>query len=337
MAMGLLASMMMCHQVLGLPKAEPVLDRSDVQTFLEEVSKKHGFEKSQLEAWFKDTKIKPEIISTMNRPYEALPWHRYRSLFVTESHIDKGVDFWKNNQKTLERAQKEFGVPPEIIVAIIGVETRYGVHKGKHNILESLSTLAFEYPKRATFFKKELEQFLLLVKEQGLDPREMLGSYAGAMGVPQFISSSYRHYAVDFSGNGSSDLINNIDDAIGSVANYFAKHGWKKDEPVAVQAKVNSKDLSKVEQSTNNPKPIYSMSELKKNGITTQIPFKLKDTNEKFALLGFDENDKKDYWLGLNNFYVITRYNHSHHYAMAVYQLSEKLKSAFNSSSTQTS
>lgn len=316
-------------QAYALPQEQPVLERPDLQAFLDEMVEKYQFDKEQLTSWFNTTKIKPDIIAAMTRPYEALPWHKYRSLFVTDSHIDKGVEFWKKNEATLKRAQQTYGVPPEIIVAIIGVETRYGTYKGKHAILDALSTLAFEYPKRAKFFKKELEQFLLLVKEQGLDPTEMLGSYAGAMGVPQFISSSYREYAVDFSGNGKSDLINNIDDAIGSVANYFARHGWKANEPVAVQAQVKSKDLSNIEQSTNSPKPLYSLAELKQKGVEPKVPLR---TDDKFAMLSFEDKKGQDYWLGYNNFYVITRYNHSHHYAMAVYQLSQGLKSAFDKS-----
>lgn len=321
---------LVCSPIYALPNEEPVLQREDMQSFIDEVSKKHNFSRAQLESWFKDTKIKPEIIAAITRPYEAQPWHRYKKLFVTDTHIKNGVAFWKENAKTLERAQAKFGIPPEIIVAIIGVETRYGKYKGSHSVLDALSTLAFTYPKRSSFFKKELEQFLLLVTEQGLDPTTMVGSYAGAIGVPQFISSSYRRYAVDFSGNGQSDLINNIEDAIGSVANYFAVHGWKPNEPVAVQAKLNTnkKQIDKLEQSARNPKPIYSLTELKKNGIETKVPFKQKD--EKFAVLSFDETEGKDYWLGLNNFYVITRYNHSHHYAMAVFQLSEKLKEAYS-------
>lgn len=310
----------------ALPPEQPVLERADLQAFLDEMVEKYQFDKGQLTEWFSQTKIKPEIIAAITRPYEALPWHKYKSLFITDSHVKKGVEFWKTHEATLKRAEQTYGVPPEMIVAIIGVETRYGTFKGKHAILDSLSTLAFEYPKRSAFFKKELEQFLLLVKEQNLDPSEMLGSYAGAMGVPQFISSSYREYAVDFSGNGQSDLINNIDDAIGSVANYFARHGWQKNGPVAVQAKVKGNSVDKLEQSTNSPKPIYTLAELKKYGVT---PSTKADSKEKFAMMTFEEKDGNDYWLGMNNFYVITRYNHSHHYAMAVYQLSKKLKSAY--------
>lgn len=306
--------------------SQNVLERDDVQGFIHEFSQKYNTDESELIKWFKNTKIKPEIISAISRPYEALPWYKYRRLFITDSHIESGVAFWNENRETLERAHEKFGVPPEIIVAIIGVETRYGKFKGSHAVLDALTTLAFEYPKRASFFRSELEQFLLLMKEQKLDPTKMMGSYAGAMGFPQFISSSYRRYAIDFSGNGQSDLMNNIEDAIGSVANYFHEHGWQPNQPVAFPAKVKG-DVSSIEQSTNNPKPIYKIAELKAKGIEPLVP--LKDTNEKAALLTFENQDNEDYWLGLNNFYVITRYNHSHHYAMAVYQLSNKLKEAY--------
>lgn len=292
----------------------------DVQAFIEEVSQKHGFKKDELKKLFAKVEFKQKIIDAITRPAESKPWYEYRPIFVTETRITEGVKFWNEHQDELERAHQEYGVPPEIIVAIIGVETRYGRHKGGHRVMDSLSTLAFGYPKRAKFFRQELEQYLLLAREENLDPLSINGSYAGAMGKAQFISSSYRNYAVDFDGDGKRDLWNNTSDAIGSVANYFKRHKWQPDGPITTPAIVGSNHIKVLVE--KGIKPHSTVAELRKRGVTPKTKV---DPNEMGALIELQNRAGREYWLGLNNFYVITRYNHSPLYAMAVYQLGQAI------------
>lgn len=223
----------------------------------------------------------------------------------------------KQHHETLKRAEDEFGIPAEIITAIIGVETYYGRQSGKTQVFDSLVTLGFDYPPRSRFFLSELEQFLLLSREENVGVSDIRGSYAGAMGMPQFISSSYRHYAVDFDGDGKRDLWNNTEDVIGSVANYFKVHGWKAGGQVVVPARVNGQ----IEETRNKLKPHTSISDLAGNGV---FPKTAVDDDAKATVISLKGKRGKEYWLGLDNFYVITRYNHSALYAMAVYQLSQE-------------
>ena len=198
-----------------------------VKDFINQVSKKHkNLDKAYLTKVLKSAQHNQEVINRIKKPYEALPWSRYKNFFITNDRINQGLKFWKEHEDTLNKAQQKYGVPPEIILAIIGVETNYGKNKGSFPVLDSLATLSFDYEPRSRFFKSELEQFILLAKEENWDPRSIKGSYAGAMGYPQFISSSFRNYAVDFTNDGHRDLLNNPEDAIGSVANYFHRHGW---------------------------------------------------------------------------------------------------------------
>ncbi len=299
---------------------QDVSTRADAQQFIGEMVKKHGFDKNKLDALFKKVELKQKIIDAITRPAEGKPWFQYRPIFVTKTRINEGVSFWNKNQATLERAEKEFGVPPEIIVAIIGVETRYGRHKGGYRVMDSLSTLAFEYPKRSKFFRGELENYLLLAREEKLDPLSVKGSYAGAMGKSQFISSSYRNYAVDFDGDGKRDLWDNTADAIGSVANYFKRHKWQRGGKVAAPAIVGSNHIQVlVEQGY---KPHSTVAELQKRGVTAKRKL---NPSAMGALIDLKTRAGHEYWLGLNNFYVITRYNHSPLYAMAVYQLGQAI------------
>jgi membrane-bound lytic murein transglycosylase B len=216
-----------------------ISNRSDVREFIADMNKKHGLKKDELLKAFAQVDINQKIIDAITRPAEAKPWYEYRPIFLTDKRINGGVEFWKQHDAALSRAYKDFGVAPEIIVAIIGVESLYGKYRGRYSVLESLSTLAFNYPKRSRFFKSELEQFLLLAREENMDPVKLKGSYAGAMGKPQFISSSFRSYAVDFDNDGKRDLWDNSVDVIGSVANYFAKHKWRRGHPIASKASVN--------------------------------------------------------------------------------------------------
>ncbi|MBT8113049.1 MAG: lytic murein transglycosylase B, partial [Gammaproteobacteria bacterium] len=248
-------------------------------------------------------------------------WEEYQKIFITDKRIKEGMAFWTENASILAAAEREYGVPPEIVVAIVGVETFYGRYKGKYPVLDSLVTLGFDYPPRQKFFRSELAEFLLLAQEENLDPLAIKGSYAGAMGKSQFISSSYRRYAVDFDENGRRDLWESNEDVIGSVANYFKRHGWKANEIITVPAKVQGKRYKALLE--KGLKPVASISELPQYDVDAEHN---ADAMQAVALLEFKNNDSDEYWLGFNNFYVITRYNHSHMYAMAVYQLSQQIK-----------
>lgn len=296
------------------------VQNKEVQAFIKEISKKHGFKQDELKKLFAEVEFKQNVIDAITRPAESKPWFQYRPIFLTRSRIEEGVTFWNKHRKELERAQKEYGVPPEIIVAIIGVETFYGRHKGSHRVMDSLSTLAFGYPKRASFFRRELEQYLLLAREEKLDPLSVQGSYAGAMGKTQFISSSYRHYAVDFDGDGKRDLWNNTSDAIGSVANYFKRHHWQPGGLIATPAIVGSNHIKVIIE--KGLKPHSTIADLRKRGVTPKTKL---DPNEMGALIELQNRAGREYWVGLNNFYVITRYNRSPLYAMAVYLLGQAI------------
>ncbi len=299
--------------------------RADVKSFINEMVEQHGFDRSYLENKFASAKRLDNVLESIAKPAEKeLTWKQYRPIFVTEKRTNKGKKFIKEHQATLQRAEKEFGVPIEIIAAIIGVESYYGKHTGRYTVFDSLTTLGFDYPKRGKFFRSELKQFLLLSKEEHIDVDEMTGSYAGAMGMPQFISSSYRRYAVDFDGDGKRDLWNSIDDVIGSVANYFSEHGWKTGDSVTHPVMVSDQS---VVRKKNSLKPYVTVAQLKKQGVKVDAALTPKlDDKQLASLLKFEGRRGIEYWLGLKNFYVITRYNHSELYAMAVYQLSEELK-----------
>jgi len=297
------------------------LGNQDVQAFIDEMVKKHQFERGRLQAVFKQAEKKDSILKAISRPAEKrLEWSGYRKIFLTDDRAAKGKAFIKKYRDIFERAEETYGVPTHIVAAIIGVETRYGLHKGSYRVVDALSTLAFDYPPRSKFFKSELEQVLLLAKEQNFKPLELKGSYAGAMGYGQFIPSSYRHYAVDFDGDKVSDILNNPVDAIGSVANYFKMHKWQANKPVAFQVKV---DGSKYKSLINKKlKPKNTLAEIKAAGIDIPEQYALSQMAKLQELQG--ENGV-EYWVTLHNFYVITRYNHSHLYAMAVFQLANEL------------
>lgn len=299
--------------------------RADVKQFIDEMVKQHDFDRVYLEKKFASAKRLDNVLESIAKPAEQeLTWKQYRPIFVTSKRSSKGKTFMQEHRETLGRAEKEYGVPVEIIASIIGVESYYGKHTGKYTIFDSLTTLGFDYPKRSAFFKSELKQFLLLSKEEDIDVDEMTGSYAGAMGMPQFISSSYRRYAVDFDGDGKRDLWNSIPDVIGSVANYFSEHGWKKGDGVVFPAVVKN---TSVVSEDNKLKPYATVEQFKKQGVSIEHDSEKELDNKQLATLLKLEGKKGDeYWLGLKNFYVITRYNHSELYAMAVFQLSEKLK-----------
>lgn len=292
--------------------------------FIHEMSNKHNFSQKELEKLFAQVEHKQGIIDAISRPAEGKPWYQYRPIFLTSSRIRQGVEFWQQNEQLLQKAEQEYGVPPQIIVAIIGVETRFGRHSGNYRVMDALSTLAFDYPKRGRFFRGQLEEFLLMTREERRDPLEFLGSYAGAMGMPQFIPSSFRAYAVDFDKDGRRDLWENTSDVIGSVANYFARHKWRSGEPVASRASLKGEPPRAVID--KGYRPSLTLGELRGMGVQP-----VADYNDKHevALLALESAEgEHEYWVALNNFYVITRYNHSPLYAMAVHQLSQAIRTS---------
>lgn len=299
------------------------LDGEGVDRFIAGMVGRHGFDAAQLRAVFADARRQAAILDAISRPAEAKPWYQYRPIFITPDRIDAGVAFWRDHAAVLERARQTYGVEPEIVVAIIGVETFYGRNTGKYRVIDALGTLAFHYPQRAEFFRGELEQYLLLTRDQRLDPRRLNGSYAGAMGLPQFIPSSYRHYAVDFDRDGRTDIWDGVPDAIGSVARYLKEHGWRAGETVAVPARV---DGGAPRLAAAQLKAAVEYGRLAQSGVRAESPL---GHDVKVGLLEFDNQDGREYWLGLNNFYAITRYNRSPLYAMAVYQLATLIREGY--------
>ena len=293
--------------------------RSD---FVDTMVNKHNFDRVKMQSWMDQSVHKQKIIDAITRPAEGKAWYQYRKIFLGKKRIDQGVTFYQQNKPMLDAAAKKYGVDPLVITAIIGVETRYGKHAGGYRVIDSLATLGFGYPKRSKFFLSELEQFFLLCREQGFDPLKPMGSYAGAMGKGQFIASSYRNYAVDGDGDKVVDLFDNTADAIFSVAAYFKRHGWKAGEPVATSSEINYKPWPGLVN--RKLKPDLVLSELREAGVP-DIPKQWSD-NMPARLLELKQKDKKEYWTTLHNFYVITRYNHSALYAMAVWQLSREIE-----------
>jgi len=284
------------------------VNQKEVDAFINKTAEQYQLDAHKIRNILDQATHQQSIIDAMNKPAEkVLQWYQYRPIFITDKRIKEGVEFWQKHADVLQQVSQKTGVPPHIIVAIIGVETFYGRIKGNHKVLDALYTLAFDYPKRSAFFTKELAHFLKLSADGHVTALEAKGSYAGAMGYGQFMPSSYRSYAVDYEQDGVIDLLNNPQDAIASVANYIAQHGWQKDQPVATK--------------TTQPDKTIKLNQLK--------PHLINDQGQTYTLIGLksDENSN-EYWQGFHNFYVISRYNHSHMYVMAVYQLAEKLKTA---------
>jgi len=309
----------------GVAHAES-LDQLAVKAFVDYMVKAYQFDPAELEHLFSNTMYSSRVITAMERPAEALPWYKYRTIFVDPDRIEKGRQFWEEHEEALQRAEKEFGVPPGIIVAILGVETRYGANTGKDRVMDALATLAFHYPKRAGFFRDELEQFLLLSREQGVDPLSLQGSYAGAMGLPQFMPSSFRNYAIDFDHDGKIDIWGDADDAIGSVANYFMRHGWETSQQIAIPARETENGYQGL--LAGDLRPDITTDELSWYGIVESGPI---PPGTKVKVISLESETGRELWLGFNNFYVITRYNKSPLYAMAVFQLYEEILKNFKS------
>lgn len=304
----------------GEIKNQAILDK-----FINKMVTEHQFAQGELVALFKSVELQPSIIATMKRPAESMPWYQYRKIFMRDSRIQGGVKFWQDNHESLAKMQRLHGIAEEIIVAIMGVETLYGEHTGGHRVIDALATLGFNYPKRSTFFLAELESFLLLCRTEKIHPLEPLGSYAGAMGIPQFMPSSYRHYAADFEGDSRRDIWHNPADAIASVANYFAKHHWQSGKDIAFPVTATGKSYQQA--LSKGLKPDMSVAQLK--ALHIQLTEKIAD-DELLKLLSFEQEEGQDLWVGLENFYVITRYNHSPLYALAVFQLSQAIKQQYS-------
>ena len=293
--------------------------------FIEKMVTEHQFNREELTALLNKAVVKESILKAMSSPAEKrLEWHSYRKIFLKPNRINGGVQFWQENKALLDVASKKYGVPAEIIVAIIGVETRYGGNTGSYKVLDALTTLGFHFPKRAKFFKSELEHFLLLCREEGFDPYEPKGSYAGAMGKSQFISSSYRAYAVDGDGDNKRDLWNSHADIINSIAHYFSKHGWQNSPLITQQTTVEGDAYKSLINRSLKPKNTLKQLAEKHVAIPSDLA---EDTVVK--LLELQQKDHAEFWLTFHNFYVITRYNHSHLYAMAVYQLGQEIKQGY--------
>jgi membrane-bound lytic murein transglycosylase B len=290
-----------------------------VQQFIQQLEQR-GVAASYSQSILAQAQVKPSILRAINRPSEAKPWHEYRKIFLTDQRIQDGVAFWHNHPTSLAKAEQTYGVPAEIIVAIIGVETAYGKVTGNYRTADALYTLAFFYPKRADFFQQELAEFILLTQEQNLPPLALKGSYAGAMGLGQFMPSSYRQYAVDFDGDGTKRLWQ-VDDSIGSVAHYLNQYGWQRGQDIVYPIQLNDNEIKLLE--TLGDKPEKTLAELTAMGIA--IP-RTWPPHYRASLIGLQQADHNEYYLGFDNFYVITRYNHSHRYAMAVYQLAQAIK-----------
>jgi len=303
--------------------------RPEVRVFIGEMVERHGFERAELVRIFSKAQFQPAIIRAISQPVTARPWYEYRPLFVNERRTVGGVTFWNNHAEKLEQARKEYGLPEEIVTAVIGVETIYGTQTGKYRVLDALVTLAFDYPRRSEFFRDELEQYLLLMREQGADVLKLRGSYAGAIGIPQFMPSSYRRYAIDFDGDTRKELLQSPADSIGSVANYLKMFGWEQGQPVAVRAQISSERYQ--EALAAGIKPSLTLSQMKQFGVTPLVGLADLVGERMAALFVLEGKDGPEYWLGFNNFYVITRYNRSTYYAMSVLQLAEEVHAARNS------
>lgn len=290
--------------------------------FVSEMAERYGFEAERVTELLANAQRRDAILDAISRPAEkTLEWYEYRRIFLREARIKQGVGFLHQHRDAFERSESKYGVPAPIIAAIIGVETWYGTYKGKYRVLDALATLAFDYPPRSRFFRNELAQYLLMTREQGLDPLEMTGSYAGAMGYGQFISSSYRHYAIDFDGDGVADILSNPVDAIGSVANYFSAHHWQPGEPVAERVENRLSESSPL--FSRELKPELTVNDYREAGIVPKAGLPADAKARAIRLVG---EQGPELWLTYHNFYVITRYNHSHLYAMAVHQLANALE-----------
>lgn len=322
----LLLALMLSTPIHARKKPDPgplFSSRAEYGAFVKSLADAIQMDAGELEKIFSDVRLKPQIVRAISLPAEAKPWDQYRPLFLNDRRILGGVKFWDTHAAALLRARIQFGVPESMIIAILGVETVYGRNTGSYRVVDALTTLAVDYPPRADYFRRELEQYLLLSREHGIDPLSVKGSYAGAMGIGQFMPSSYRKYGLDFDGDGRSDLWRSADDAIGSVANYFKSFGWQTGQPVAVEVEVKGEETRELANTGWSAR--RSVDEWRQRGVV------LRDSipgQTEAMLVRLETSAGPEYWLGFQNYYVITRYNRSLQYALAVYQLSEEIEAA---------
>lgn len=301
--------------------------RADVSLFIDSMVNEHDYDRATLEAALKNAKSQESILKAISRPAEkTMEWSEYRNIFLTDKRINAGAEFWREHAADLQRISDETGVSIEILVGIIGVETYFGRITGNYRVLDALSTLAFDYPPRAKFFRSELKHYLLLIREENMDATDATGSYAGAMGRPQFMPSSYREYAVDSTDDGKRDIWSNWTDVIGSVANYFVRHGWVENAQVVAPASLGEQWRGETPKNTTRPKE--TVTSLSHQGVlfATDLP-----GDQKSQLLTYEGEDGTEYWVGFHNFFVITRYNTSVMYALAVHQLGQEIALEVNS------
>jgi membrane-bound lytic murein transglycosylase B len=327
----LLAGVVLC--VLSVANALAIdLDQPEVVTFIDQMVERHDFDREDLRDALGAAEVKQSILDAIARPAEKTKsWAEYREIFITPERIEAGAKFWSENEDALRQVSESTGVPMEMLVGIIGVETYFGRITGSFRVLDALSTLAFSYPPRAKFFRRELEEYLLLAREEGMEPAEATGSYAGAMGRPQFMPSSYRAYAVDATGDGKRDIWNNWTDVAGSIANYFLEHGWKPGEEVVAQASLAGSWEGPVPEPRNTLKPSETVASLSRKGVmfVTSLP-----GDSKSELLTYEGADGIEHWVGFHNFFVITRYNRNVMYALAVHQLGQEIALEVSRSAT---
>ncbi len=310
---------------MGLFSGIVLADSEKRNNFINMMVDEYKFDRPDLVKKLDGVVVNKKVISFMQKPSTSKPWHEFKKLFLSNNRTDQGVLFWKKNQHWLEKAYKVYGISPEIVVSIIGVETIYGARVGSFRVIESLYTLGFEGKRRRAFFTNELKEFLILCRDNKLDTEEVKGSFAGAMGMPQFMPSSYRAYAVDFDEDGRVDLWNSVGDVIGSVANYLKVHGWIREGKIVMPATLLNSEAFKLTKL--GVKPHIKVAELRKKGV---IFSRSVDNSEKSALFAMQGVGKREYWVSLKNFYVITRYNRSLNYALVVYQLAERIKKNYS-------
>jgi peptidoglycan lytic transglycosylase B len=306
-----------------------------VNRFIDEMVQKHGFDRAYLNGLFSQAKRKQwtlDYLAKSDKSLKSKPsqgsWSRYRAKFLDSRHINSGVSFWREHRLTLQRASKQYGVPAEYILGIMAVETTFGSYVGSHRVIDALTTLSFDYQRRGEYFRGELENFLLMSRSEHINPAKPVGSFAGAMGLGQFMPSSFLEWAVDFNADGHRDLWD-PEDSIGSVANYFSQHGWQPGKPVVSSLRGNLSAATNMEPGLDN---LYSLNSLQQAGLLPTIDCHCDDP---LRLIWLRHNSKDEYLLGYPNFYVITRYNHSTHYAMAVHELAKAIKSAYSSSASR--
>jgi membrane-bound lytic murein transglycosylase B len=306
------------------PPAQPsYAKRAEVQAFIRDMAKRHGFVERELSFMFSRVKREDPILQSIRPPDKPRSWQDYREIFLTQKRIALGAEFWSLHSAQLERAQREYGVPPEYILAIIGIETYYGRNMGRWRVVDALTTLAFDYPPRAAYFRDELEQYLLLARDLGFDVFSVRGSYAGAIGIPQFMPGSQRRFAVDFNGDGAVDLRRSPADAIGSVANFLKQHGWQAGGAVMFPARVEGEAWRAYADGSMEPR--HRIADLKRAGAQFAAPTELDSATAALVELPTPERES-EYRVGLNNFYVLTRYNRSAFYASAVAELAAALR-----------